>query len=1234
MKNTNLTRTFLTLLFLAVSALPARAYTLFEVPTTWDAIWNGTAEAAGGTVDNTSFWHNNTGEPTNPLGVTINYNPPYYTTYNTLAGMNNILIGNGWARSNTSWLIGEANNLYLVDDFASGDYPEHYAVGLEMLHNANFYGMTYITSGSTVNQATGTYQLDHGSLYIGDCSAGTYNLEGGAFVISDTAAAGSRVKSYDLHVGSNLKDPATAGTGTFNLAGGTATIPSEGKVYIGTVDGSGNALSTGTINMTTGQNAAGEAINGTLTAPEIQVVNGAFNFTAGTIKTNLMTVEKNGTLGANANFIVDTNNVKTLTFNDGKINFATGDTTIYVGNSGTGVWNIQNSGTAEAPFTINGTIRAGYGSNAVGTINITDSTVQHTGSYLILSNSGKAELNITNATLQATKNFFTGDSRNVTTSQTTINLNDGGKIESAATVSLSDKNNTRTTVNVNTGGNWTANGTLKIGYSNHWGDEGTNHQDGGTVAFNLLGGSVNAKAVNIGKTSALNVGDGTFDGTGAMVIYGTSEINVGGTEGKTGTMTLSSTLNTYENSVMTVKPGGYFNSTFSNNSTPWAVFHDSSSLVVDGGTFTNTGTGTTDLVFADTSSMKVQNTDSNLNVAYRLKLTDTTESVMSAGSLTTGNDFVLGYKTNSAGTAKFNVTGGTVNVGATLVLGVHADAPGEMTIGGGSGTATVTTKTFKLGERSTEKSTITLNPNGLLDVTGSNSFTIGHEAGGLGELILNGGSFNAPSASNGYIVVGYSGTGILTKADASTSTIPSIIRLGQNATGKGILNVYDGTLQNTGSYILTGINGNAEINVVGGTLKAKNIYLGDSAAALTSNVIVKENEDGRPGILTSENALWIADKNRTTGNVDVQEGGSVTAASTKIGFSQHFTDANGTHVGGVGTLLVSGGTYTSTGSTQVGERGTLKVTDGSYTGNGNAQVVGTVQNSYAADPNAHGYILLDGDDAQMTFKGDVNISGTAVTELKNGTFTANASGKSVTVGAPFSTGNTAQVLVDGESQLLIDGATATIGTLNIGDASSTHTGKVALNAGTLNVDTLNIVEGKGTFEMTGGTLNVTTSTADITQNGGFLSPGGNDAAAITTLNGNYTLAGGSIYINAGALDVIDENWTRNPANDLVKGGSDSELQLSGSVELDLSESLFSTLEIGDRIVIAEAPIISVNDCLAIMGSLPDLPGFAWNYGIAEVGGSQLLFAELTVPEPAAWLLLLLGTGLIFWRRKK
>ncbi|MCR5164518.1 MAG: hypothetical protein K6C40_10910, partial [Thermoguttaceae bacterium] len=1006
MKNTNLTRTFLTLLFLAATALSAQAYTLFTVPTEWNAVWNGTsALPAAGTIDGPAYWHNTAGQ-VDPLGCTVTYSAPYYTTYDTLTGMNNILVGNGIAWSNTGWLIQGGSNVYILDDFASGNYTTQYPVGIQMPHSANWYPTTYINSGATLNQGAGTFEIDHGSLYIGDSSVGTYNLEGGTFFISDTAATGSRHKTYDMYIGANLRDPATAGTGTFNLAGGSATVPAEGKIYIGTVDGSGNGFSTGTVNMTTGQNAAGEAINGTLTAPEIQVINGAFNFTAGTIKTNLMTVEKNGTLGANANFIVDTNNVKTLTFNDGKINFATGDTTIYVGNSGTGVWNIQNSGTAEAPFTINGTIRAGYGSNAVGTINITGSTVQHTGSYLILSNSGKAELNITNATLLATKNFFTGDSRNVTTSQTTINLNEGGRIESATTVSLSDKNNTRTTVNVNTGGNWTANGTLKIGYSNHWGDTGTNQQDGGPVTFNVLGGSVNTKAVYIGKTSALNVTDGTFDGTGTTVIYGTSEINVGGTEGKIGTMTLSSTLNTYENSVMTVKPGGYFNSTFSNNSTPWAVFHDSSSLVVDGGTFTNTGTGTTDLVFADTSSMKVQNTDSNLNVAYRLKLTDTTESAMSAGSLTTGNDFVLGYKTNSAGTAKFNVTGGTVNVGATLVLGVHADAPGEMTIGGGSGTATVTTKSFKLGERSTEASTVTLNPNGLLDVTGSNSFTIGHEVGGLGELILNGGSFNAPSASNGYIIVGYSGTGILTKADASTSTIPSTIRLGQNATAKGILNVYNGTLQSTGSYILTGITGDAEINVVGGTLKAKNIYLGDSAAALTSNVVVKENEDGRPGILTSENAMWIADKNKTTGNVDVQKGGSVTAYSTKIGFSQHFTDANGTHIGGVGTLLVSGGTYTSTGVTQVGERGTLKVTDGTYTGNGNVQVVGTVQNSYAADPDAHGYILLDGDDAQMTFKGDVNLSGTAVTELKNGTFTANTSGKTFTVGAPFSSGNT------------------------------------------------------------------------------------------------------------------------------------------------------------------------------------------------------------------------------------
>ena len=1228
MKHTNLTRTFLTLLFLAATALSAQAYTLFNVPTEWNAIWNGTsALPSAGTIDGPAYWHNTAGQ-VDPLGCTVTYSAPYYTTYDTLTGMNNILVGNGIAWSNTGWLIQGGSNVYILDDFASGNYTTQYPVGIQMPHSANWYPTTYINSGATLNQGAGTFEIDHGSLYIGDSSVGTYNLEGGTFFISDTAATGSRHKTYDLFIGANMKDPATAGTGTFNLAGGSATVPAEGKIYIGTVDGSGNGFSTGTVNMTTGQNAAGEAINGTLTAPEIQLINGAFNFTAGTIKTNLMTVEKNGTLGVNASFIVDTNNVKTLTFNDGKINFDTTNTTIYVGNTGTGVWNIQNSGTAEAPMTINGTIRAGYGSNAVGTINITDSTVKHTGSYLILSNSGKAELNITNSTLLATTNFFTGDSRNVTTSQTTININDGGRLESSATVSLSDKNNTRTTVNVNTGGNWTANGTLKIGYSNHWGDSGTNQQDGGSVTFNVLGGSVNTKAVYIGKTSALNVTDGTFDGTGAMVIYGTSAINVGGTEGKIGTMTLTSTFNAYDDSVVTVKSGGSFTASSGSNSA--AMFQNSSSLVLDGGTFAHATTGSADLNFVDTSSMKIQNANSNMTVAHRLVLGDSSESTMSAGSLTVASDLCLGYKVNSVGTSKFTMTGGTVDVGATLVLAVHADSTGIMTIGGGSETASVTAAHLKIGERSTEKSVLTLNPNGSINVTTSGDFRLGYEAGGVGELVLNGGTLTAV----GDITAGQSGTGIITKMDDSQTTIPNTIRLGQNSTAKGILNVYNGTLQNTGSYILTGITGNAEINVVGGNLKARNIYLGDASAELTSNVVVKANDDGRPGTLTSENAMWIADKNKTTGNVDGQKGGSVTAYSTKIGFSQHFTDANGTHVGGVGTLLVSGGAYTTTAATQVGERGTLKVTDGSYTSNGNVQVVGTVQNSYAADPNAHGTILLDGDDAQMTFKGDVNLSGTAVTELKNGTFTANTSGKTVTVGAPFSTGNTVQALVDGESQLLIDGADVTIGTLNIGDAASTHTGKVALSAGTLNVDTLNIVEGKGTFEMTGGTLNVTTSTADIVQNGGFLSPGGNDAAAITTLNGNYTLAGGSIYINAGAVDVIDASWTRNPANDLVLGSNGTELQLSGAVELDLAESLFSSLQTGDRIVIAQAPIISVLDeGLAVM-SLPELIGYSWIYGIEEVGGSQLLYAELIVPEPATWLLLLLGVGLIVWRRKK
>jgi len=1212
--------TLLALSFLCGSTIPARAYTLFTVPETWDAIWNGTAESAGGTIDLEKFWHDASGAAISPLGFHgVDENPPLYSYYYTRSTVKNMLIGNGKGTSNTGWQIGDGCNLYLIDDFASGNYTTKYTVGLEMLHNANWYPTTYINGGGSLNQATGTFQIDHGSLYIGDSSVGTYNLEGGSFVISATAGKGSRLTSYDLHIGSNLKNAATAGTGTFNIAGGSATIPTGGKVYVGTVNASGNPLSTGTINMT----------GGTIAAPEIQLVNGSLNYTAGTVKTDLMTVEKNGTLSINATARVDTNHIKTLTINNGKINFNTEDTTLYVGDSGTGVWNIQNSGTEASPLTINGTVRLGSGTSASGTLNITDSYVKHTGKYIILSNSGKAELNITNSTLAAMNQFYSGDSRNVTTSNTTININEGGKLETSNTASLSDKDNTKTTVNIKTGGNWTSTGTLKLGYSNHWGDTGTNHQDGGSVTFNLLGGSVNAKATLIGKTSTLNVGDGSFAVTGEMKIYGTSGINVGGTDGKTGTLTLSNTFNAYENAVVTLKSGGTFTSSTSAGNA--VVFNNSSSLVLDGGKLEQTGTGTPDVRFHNTSSLKLQNANSELNASNRVMFGDSTESTMSAGKITTGSDLTVGHNLSAAGTAKLDVTGGTVNVGATLVLGVSVDSNGNLTIGGGTGTASVTAASLKIGERATTKSVLTLNPKGTLTVTQSGGFNVAQESGSVGELVLNGGAFSA----TGDINIGVSGTGIITKTDAGEYTIPNTIRLGGNTTAKGILNVYNGKLNSTGSYILTGISGNAEINVVGGALTAKSIYLGDAAAALTSNVVVKQNEEGRPGTLTVTN-FWIADKNKTTGNVDVQKGGTVTATQTRVGYSQHFTDANGNHVGGIGTVLVSGGTYTTSNETRIGERGTLKVTDGSYTGKGLAEIVGRVKDSYAADPNAHGYVLLDGENAQMTFNGDVKISGTAVIELKDGTFTANTAGKAVTVGAYYTTGNNKQFLVDGESQLLIDGADVTIGTLNIGDSTSTHTGKVALSAGTLNVGTLNVLNGKGTFEMTGGTLNVGTSKAAITQNGGSLSPGGDDVASVTTLSNDYTLNGGSIHFNAGSVDEITTSWKKAENNDLLQGtGETTELKISGSVDMDLTDDLFSSVKLGDRIVLAQAPSISIGEeGLSMGGDLPDIPSYFWNYGLMTLGDSTFLFAELSVPEPATWILLLIGVGCVFYFRKK
>ena len=1202
-------------LLFSLSGTSAQAGTLFEVPTNIHSYWNGISDVRGGTIDTnleTTFWVDPDGNAIKTFDVRFNYGG-CGVQYPILPNMN-VVIGNGIMWPNTGLAIAGGSNLYLIDDSASGRYANVYPVGYEG-RMAGHNPTVYVRDGS-INQSTGKFQINHFSLHIGDSTGtdkkGVFNLEAGTVQIMNTAdtvgnATGNTpAKSYNIYVGSNDYSAATPGVGEFNIAGGNVIIPTAsetyggGKLILGNLDGSGNAFSRGTVNLT----------GGTITAPEVQIVNGTFSRTAGTVKTPLITVEKNGILKLDADFNVDaSDSAAELVINDGQVQFASGGTTLSVGNTSTGKMTIQNTGTAAAPMVMNGTIRLGRNSGSVGTLNITDSYVNHTGQYLILSNSGEAHMTLTNSTLKIGKEFYLGDSKTAS-SKSFVTLNSGSTLTVGGTTSLADKNSTSATVTVNSGAAFQPK-TLKIGYSNHWSDS-SNQQYGGSAILNVEGGSVTATSTYIGKTSQLNVNSGSFASSGTNAVYGTSAITVGG---KTDAATLSLTgdFNAYENSVVNVKSNGTF------TSANVVTFNGSSSMNVSGGTVKTTG-DQMDLVFAGTSKLDVQDSASKLDLHFRLKIADQATGTISAGTHTLGNDLVVGY-TNSAanaGTAALNLTGGTLNVGQTFVVGVHANSVGEVKIGGGTGTALISALSVKIGEKCTAASVVELLPNGTLTCNNSGgNFTIGHEANSKGEVILNGGTITS-SSSNG-IYVGYSGSGTLTKADAGTTTIAPTLRIGANGGSTGTLNVLNGTLKTTGSYILTGIYGNANINAIGGNLVTNQIYLGDAAAAITANVVVSQNAEGRTGSITT-GELWVADKNKTTGNVDVREGGTLTTNRLRVGFSQHFIDANASHVGGKGTLLVSGGTFLAKTTTQIGEQGTLKVTDGSFTGTGDLTLVGAVKGSNLG----HGTVLLDGTDAVMTLNGNVNLSGNCEMNLNAGTFIANAADKTVTVGAAFSTGNTKELL-PGESRLTIDGATATIGTLNVGAADSAHTGNVTLKSGTLNLGTLNVVDGKGTFTILGGTLNVGTSSSKIVQEAGALSPGGDGAVGTSVLVSDYSMIGGAIHFDAGAVDELSLNWNPSEANDLITtGAGTSAFELSGTIEMDLTDELFASIALGDQIVIAKASSITVGDGgLSVIGDLPGASYF-WRYGITNLGGADYLYAALSVPEPSTWALLLLG----------
>ncbi|MDO4630010.1 MAG: PEP-CTERM sorting domain-containing protein [Planctomycetia bacterium] len=451
---------------------------------------------------------------------------------------------------------------------------------------------------------------------------------------------------------------------------------------------------------------------------------------------------------------------------------------------------------------------------------------------------------------------------------------------------------------------------------------------------------------------------------------------------------------------------------------------------------------------------------------------------------------------------------------------------------------------------------------------------------------------SSDSASN-FLTVEKGATLKLTEGDGR-------VHVGYNAGSSGTVNVY-GTMNTSINYFCVGTSGTGSINIDGGTLTTKNIILGDVENKGKGYITITNG-----GRLESSTYLKIGQKAGTVGEVIVDNGTIITKNEILVGDS------------GKGKLeITNGSTVTTSGNFMLGNNdsstgSSFLIEDSTLTVGGEHLILGRSSDSD---------VIMRGDNAVINFNGwgvcGLSEFGSGVVfTMEGGSFNVNKN--------PGSYGG---FTLDKDSILNQSGGTMNIGTETVTtNLKVRQSGTYNLSGGTINVTGNLEKESGATFNMTGGTLSANNVKFHLDQKGGNLSPGidwGDDSAyhiGTTTLDG-YTLGKDAtltleLDLENGVYDQIAVN-----GEFLFREGAKVDL-LYDSLELapNMSYNLIQAETFSDEsFKNLEIALSSYSSDWVIMNNAGTI-NFAVN--------------PAAVPEPATWVLLLLGVSIFILRRHK
>lgn len=612
-----------------------------------------------------------------------------------------------------------------------------------------------------------------------------------------------------------------------------------------------------------------------------------------------------------------------------------------------------------------------------------------------------------------------------------------------------------------------------------------------------------------------------------------------------------------------------------------------------------------------------------------------TITVTGAGNtLTLGGYNLNGFNTTNRvnivnGTGNVNITGAITN-GSSTASSISYTGSGTMTLGGANSYGGATTLN---------------NAAGVLLVAGSNS--------GTGNTTVTAGTLQlGSSATNGGLA-----SGTLTLTTATIQAVNGDRVLSSNVVQNGAVTV-SGTRSLTlnGSITNSGAGRTLTNNIANGTLSLSNVYLSESVGAgrtytitgagnvLFSGTIANVDPAlgaGAAGSLTFNTGFTgtatINGANTYSGVTTLSTGGAFVLGN-KAAFGTSSVAINGVNVSANTNL--SGANAIANASINLGGNNT-------FVGNNSIEFSGTVtetasrtvtNNISSGTLKMSGNVLLSTSELGRT----LTVNGSGNTEI-SGNIANNNVGN--TVGANLTYSGTGGSLKLSGSNTYSGATTVTAGTLILDHNNAAGSSLISVNGGNLRVESGRTIGNAISFGASGGTIggNGTISSALALNNTNqILSPG--NSPGILNLSASETWSSMTYKWEI-------NNWAGSTAGTdfdkiAITGGLNLTGAASGSYILDLTSLTLSNVagNVGNftdtsnswTILTTTTGITGFNASFwnlptTDFTSSPAATG-TWSLSVTN-GGNDLTLAYTVVPEPASWVLLGIGFGVLVWRTR-